>query len=496
MKKKSCLLIAFLMVMLQAVSIFAVVPASAASLERNYNIYKADEAVTVDGVAEACWSFVPYSQPFVIESNVDKGNTKFEAKFKVLWAPVENDATKMNAYFLLEVLDNTPQTNAFTGMDKWKCDTFFINLYIGETRYWTGQTNIAAGSTFGLTNNAENIDLTSGTVDNRMDEKNPTEYYTIEFMAQLPVSETIKFDLCIQDNYLGNTSPRYIRYSWNGTYGTGEPHGVGKILQETVSKIDTNADVLFENDGQVVLSQYKNAENTVVLPTCSVFGTLLGWKDAEGKMYPVGGTYTVSGTDQIRLSAVVLKEDEYGLLSGAAILIDNPSAMRFDLFAKASTMAKYEGIVQEKGIVVVQTSLLTEAILADGTITVEELDAAQIAYQKIVCTTADANGNYSAVIENIADASVEYSACSYMTLKYSDDSVHTVTGTYTAEDNCRSVKSVSEMAYADRVNVRGTNNGVSYSFKVSKDYAVGDFTVFSYSPYTKEQLDLLAEFQK
>ena len=133
--------------------------------------------------------------------------------------------------------------------------------------------------------------------------------------------------------------------------------------------------------------------------------------------------------------------------------------------------------------------------MADGTFTAEELTAAGIAFDKVVFTTAEDNV-YSAVKDNITDVSVSYSAVSYLTVRYADNSVQSITSNYNETLNARSVKAVSEAAYADRANVRAEIEGVNYKFKISKDYGLEGFTLFSYSPYTEEQLDLLAKFKK
>ena len=63
-----------------------------------------------------------------------------------------------------------------------------------------------------------------------------------------------------------------------------------------------------------------------------------------------------------------------------------------------------------------------------------------------------------------------------------------------AEDNARSVAQVAAAAFADRSNVGVETGGVNYAFRVDKEFAVGDFVSFSYSPYTAAQLTLLKQF--
>jgi hypothetical protein len=193
--------------------------------------------------------------------------------------------------------------------------------------------------------------------------------------------------------------------------------------------------------------------------------------------------------------AVTLRLGDYELLSGASALIEEPTALRFEVQENAVSVSALGGVVKEKGAVIVETAKLTDAVLADGTFSAEELTAAGIAFDKVVFTTAE-NGIYYVVKENIADLSTSYSAIAYMTVEYDDHTTCVLTSDYRADRNSRSIKVIAEAAYADRETVSVELDGLNYRFKVSKDYAVGEIKFFSYSPYTEEQLDLLANFKK
>ena len=496
--KKRCLILAIMLIALQAVMLITPISVSAESLNRSYNIYKTEAAITVDGVADAAWADAPYSELFVpnAEEVPEKGRG-FEAKLQALWAPVADDATMINVYFLLTVKDPTPNVMS-SSMPKWASDTFGFNAYYGEALCWTGQTaveNVVNNGTWFGNNDGAFYRIKKAIVDNRQAATNPTDFYTVEIGCQLPKADAITFDFFVQDNFMGTPNAGHqITYAWNGGYVSTVAEGKGNILHSK-SEIDETDDVLFEYEGQVVASAEKTTNNTVTLPDYELFGTLLGWEDADGNLYPVGGTYTVTGDTQVRLSAVALQVTDYELLTGACALIEEPTAIRFEIKENAAALTALGTVIQEKGAIIVETSLLTDAILADGTFSAEELTAAGIAFDKIVFTTAE-DSIYSAVKNNITDVSVSYSAVSYLSVKYADNSVQSITSNYDATLNARSVKAISEAAYADRETVRAEVDGINYKFKVSKNYAVGEFTMFSYSPYTEEQLDLLAKFKK
>ena len=493
MKKKSCLVLALILVMVQMISLFAALPASATTMSsKNYNLLKASEAITIDGKAdEAVWENADWSDQFVKASNSGGELGDFKAKFKALWSPVEGDDSKMDIYILIVAEGHTVPTN-------WaNCMRVYIRTSDDSKSFWTGMkklddiiNNSSKPNMYGGTSSSDvNAIVQLGAVNDIANSGTAT----YEFCYRMDKADSIKFEV----SALAALNGVQISGSWcGGDANTGDILGTGRILQTSEKdEVDENADVLFLYGGSVVASQNKSANNTVTLPDYELFGTMLGWADAAGNLYPVGGTYTVTDSTQVRLTAVALQVTDYELLAGACALIEKPTAIRFEVKENPQALAALGTAVQEKGVIIVETSLLTDAILADGTFSAEELTAAGIAFDKIVFTTAEDNV-YSAVKNNITDVNVSYSAVSYLSVKYADNSVQNITSNYSEALNARSVKAISEAAYADRANVRAEIEGVNYKFKISKDYGVEGFTLFSYSPYTEEQLDLLAEFKK
>jgi len=394
MKKKSCLALAMLLCLLQVVTVLIAVPASAAGdVARSYQIAKSTVAPTIDGTVDDIWANYNWSESFVLAKSVagDFTNENLKAKFKALWVPDAADETKITLYYLVEVAGDVT-LHEVDGMKV--CLDDGTNWWPGIIRVGSDVTKMDVPSNAGGTYNY--AIKTARTTDHT------TSKYTVEFSRQVVKSDEIKMDVFIQE---GQGWSAYAVYSWNGmvTGGASDaPTGIGLIV-ETADKVDTSGDVILENDNKVVGSLTTDGEGKVTLPDCKVIGTMVGWKDAAGKVYPVGGTYTVSGTEKVTLTAVPV---DFTVLKGASALIEKPTALRFEVSADAADFTALGLTVQETGAVMVETSLLTTAVLEDGQITVAELDAAQIAYNKTVFTEKSENNIYYVLKENITDVSV------------------------------------------------------------------------------------------
>ena len=511
MKKRSCLILAVMLVTLQLIMAVAPVRVSAetASLNRSYNVYPVEfESYSSDArVIEAEWAQIPHSSAFVsseVGSTARPGTSSFSASFQAAWAPIPDDTENITLYLLLKVKDNTPYVGSNSDLDG-VMFSFVIDgvkvykdfIHVQESGYtpyggFWGNWKLSNGQKFTV-----GADETE-------------DGYTLKISFSIKKTSEFAFDFLVQDNYAGPTGSLEgcERFSWNGmtcgistpmkteSAGACVPEGKFKVLASN-DGIDENADVLLFQENTLVASLNKSGSNTVTLPDLETLDNdkmMIGWKDAQGKLYPVGGTIPV-GEEQIRFTAVTIASTDYEVLKGAAVLIQEPTALRFEIKENASALSALDTAVQEKGAIIVQTSLLTEEILADGTFSADELTAANVAFDKVVFTTAE-NDIYDAVKDQIADVGVAYSVVSFLTVRYADDTVKCYTSEYHKEDNSRSVREIAEMAYADRANIRAEVDGTLYKFKVSKEYAVENFTLFSYSPYTEEQLDVLAKLKK
>lgn len=479
MKKKISLIVALVMVLCPMIAMLTSVSVSAAALGRNYDFYQSNIEITVDGNPSE-WDRVDWSDAFVNESNTNPSlNSAVNVAYKALWAETD-DREKIDVYYMLKV--EGALASVVSRLIR-------INMKSNNASFQTDAISLLADAA--LTNKS-NTTLTYSYAVDKQD--NGIVILEVKTTVAKPTDSVLSLNIWYREYGSWST---FQQNSWNmdGDYGA---TGVGNIKAELRgSEVpNENDDVLLKKDGQLIASRNKDAEGKIVLPNFTNVkrAIMLGWQDADGKVWQVGSTYTVEGTDQVVLDAMVLSID---LLPGASVLIEDPTALRFDVETSANIMTALGSAVQEFGVVMTQTSNLNAAIIQDTVITAEELDAAQVAYEKIALTASEKRGIYHAVKENISDISVKYSACPYITVHYADDSTQTfnVAG-YSAADHSRSVKMVAEAAYEDRSNLRGTAGEMNYMFKISSSYATGDYTMFSYSPYTEEQLDLLAAFKQ
>lgn len=479
MKRKGLLALVVLLCVTQIITAIAILPVGATASTKTYNIERAVEIMTVDGLAnEEIWSTVESSEAFVNTSQNSIDN--FSASYKAVWTPCVDDTSKMNVYIFITA-------SGYTTVNSWRNNIRIqIETPDASHRYWSGQqqlNNVKTGSpdrtcTVGTTATPFKL-FAINDIEN-------SKSATYEFCYTMPKSDTIKLDVLVNAN---TSDGKDATYSWVSIVTTptksDELLGIGKIIDNA----EANGDVDLLVDGQIFASLKKNSDGKITLPEGSVDGAMLGWKDSAGKLYAVGSEYTVTGTDKVTLEAVAVN---FSVLKGASVLIDDPSALRFDISADISGLTE----VQAFGALIIPSASLTDGIISDGNITKEELDTAQITYDSIDLRGSADSEIYYAKKENITDFTLKYSVSAYLTVKYADDTTKTLTSAYNATDHSRCVKEVAEAAYADRSNLRENTNGVDYAFKVSKDYAVGDFTLFSYSPYEESSLDVLAELKK
>ena len=80
-----------------------------------------------------------------------------------------------------------------------------------------------------------------------------------------------------------------------------------------------------------------------------------------------------------------------------------------------------------------------------------------------------------------------WSALPYVTVELADGTTTEFAGTYTEENNSRSVAKVAQAAYEDRSQLKDTG----YKNKVGSEFGVTDFEVLSFSPYNKTELAIL-----
>lgn len=218
MKRKSCLVLAFMILVFSLISIFSTVSASAETKEADYDVYRLSFANFIaDGIAdEPEWAKIPKSNKAVWfgDSNDRLEDEIFQAHFKAAWTPSQASG-KIDVYFLIEVTDNTFYEN----VANWANDAFSLFLYdpAESAKRWTGFTAVTdASENLGFTNGTDNRWAIVGIQDHRASDQ--TDTYTIEFKYTFSKQDKIGFDFWIQDNYTGITE--YGRFSRNGTNPT------------------------------------------------------------------------------------------------------------------------------------------------------------------------------------------------------------------------------------------------------------------------------------
>ena len=264
MKKKSCLMLAVMLAMLQIIAVFAVVPASAASLGRTYDIVLSQETPTIDGNVDACWESVVSSESFVC--SVDAGNTgnaDLDIKFKAIWTPAENG--KINLYILAQ---GTGYETTGPGVDGIR-----VYLKTGDTSSYTNVirfdgSGTGTGQTYGGYNH--------GFYSCQLKKDDTSRTFTYEFTCQIDKTESIGLDIYVLDG-IGWSNIDY--FSWNGTSTSGQYHGVCNIVEDQLP-----ADV------------YVTATNGASIRLDTADKTKSGIRFATSVAVPDGATIKKTGT--------------------------------------------------------------------------------------------------------------------------------------------------------------------------------------------------------
>ena len=292
MRKKKLMALSLVLVIIQIVSLLAIVPASAASQGRSYTIYKSNVAPTADGgvTQGEAWDNVPWSENFV-KTNAKNGtyHDDFSAKFKAMWVDSE---TTTDLWIYLYVTDTVVAGNSATTGHGWLNDYFCVSVDSNmDGSVASGSNELHSGyraeiwdivKNGKVTNWASNVLLQNSTFsvnDKRLD----GGYYSAEIC--IPITKTaiandqIKFDILVNDcvNDLTGTSDGYSRMSWNGDMN--DTSAVGKGIG-TFSNIPAAA------VGKVTYDPYGAKEYTIYNAgtTISVDGNAANdsvWENAE-----------------------------------------------------------------------------------------------------------------------------------------------------------------------------------------------------------------------
>lgn len=452
MKKNGSFILAVILVFVQVFSLFCVLSVSTSAItaeknsqDRNYVFYQAgEESLTLDGAAdELFWSKVPYSEPFAYYVvNNASSSVEASAKFKGAWKQEGDDAY---LYFLLEIEDET-----VCELNAWNGDTFmfgisedgtaadalkdvyqestqklenFPNRKIPALAYRAGH---CPGGLTHTTHTAE-VGCSRGAeywFRYAVQEDRATGSVVVEIqckfsnLANAVPGHRFCFDLMVQDN----VGDKYNRLYWNGSMAGSGMGGDG------IARM-----------GNGVLSDVKAGEQ-------KSSERLIGFRDAEGNLYPVNTKATVKD-----LSGVWV---DFETVKGASVRFSNPTGIRWESrFDKAS----YDAVQQY--IQATGTLILPSDYLAWDAFTTEALDAKEIQYENVVNdgwenrSSAEADGyyRYYGAIAEVQEGNLsrEFSGIGYFTVLYADGTTANFYGGYDAELHSRSVEQVVTAALAD-----------------------------------------------
>lgn len=135
MKKKSCLTLALILVMVQLLSVFAILPVGADGTTKTYEVKKSDVAPVLDGVIDDLWGAVEASEQFTFTYAKTANYTKRDVAVTAKFLYVENEDL-IDVYVLIEAQNST-------SWGGFRCSRIFING-TKPTDLHQGKTNITA----------------------------------------------------------------------------------------------------------------------------------------------------------------------------------------------------------------------------------------------------------------------------------------------------------------------------------------------------------------
>lgn len=486
MKKRTTRLIAVCLFVFQVALVFGGISAFAGlnTYEdlRSYNIYRVDPSkMTADGVvgADEPWEKVPYSEPVrVYWQNLEPDETP--AKFKALWG---SDASGAYLYFWAEL--NDPDGTYNNG------DIF--QFLVDETGKSTNPFQ-AGGSATGPCRRTTILSLreetkTVGnwfeyTVKRTNDGKDVTVEAKYTFSDAKYAAANAEIGLDFLTDRKNSEGAMITQWAWCNYESQSKPNIAGRATLKKINAVDLGAvvdeddDAVFYNAGLAVASCKKDENGNVTLPAEASGAAVCAWKNRnDNKLYAAGSTYKVSKANE-KFDAVT---PNVALLEGARVRLATTGALKFE-----GTIEEFDDVkdyVKKVGILFVKTADLTEEIAGAGA-TPASLTAAGITFQK---AEADAAASFEGVLENLTDKNEMWSALPYVTVELADGTTTEFAGTYTEENNSRSVAKVAQAAYEDRSQLKDTG----YKNKVGSEFGVTGFEVLSFSPYNKTELAIL-----
>ncbi len=446
------------------------IPASAEAgtqgLKRSYHAYKADAPITLDGkVSEGeAWDNIPWSEDVVGIKSGAKTYQTYYASFKTMWYKDETAAhlyvlinyndvkhaeyTTANVHFNLGVDESGTSTINFNG-EKWQPGDV-VAMENADTP--DGSFDVSQNGVVRKSNAAQNGQVKESAYrfcTQRVSNDNPQVTIEVEYTFRTPAKaeagKKLGFELNVMPGFWGECA-------WNTPAWRGNAGNFGALYLEADSA-STRKTVTVQDKNMIVASSDVTADGKFTLPVADPHSTaqLVGWKDAEGKLYKPGKELT-GLTANATFTAVTA---DFKTLDGAAVRFADPTGLRFYSQASKADFDALGAALTATGTLILPTDMLGE-----GALTLEALADKEESkdYLNIVnsgwlnAATAEADGYYqfSGAIVNIKTANYgrNFSAVGYFTVTYENGETANFYGGYKAA-NATSVKTVATKALED-----------------------------------------------
>lgn len=446
------------------------IPASAEAgtggQKRSYHAYKADAPITLDGkVSEGeAWDNIPWSEDVVKIKDTGISYQSYYASFKTMWYKDDTAAhlyvlinyndvkhaaySSANVHFNLGVDESGTATGGFNG-EKWQPGDV-VAMENADTP--DGSFDVSQNGVVRKSNAAGNGQVKESAYrfcTQRVSNDNPQVTIEVEYTFRTPAKaeagKKLGFDLNVMPGYWGECA-------WNTPAWRGNAENLGGLILEADSA-STRKTVTVKDKNMIVASSDVTADGKFTLPVADPHSTaqLVGWKDAEGKLYKPGKELT-GLTASATFTAVTA---DFKTLDGAAVRFADPTGLRFYSQASKADFDALGAALTATGTLILPTDMLGE-----GALTLEALADKEESkdYLNIVnsgwlnAATAEADGYYqfSGAIVNIKTANYDrnFSAVGYFTVTYENGETANFYGGYKAA-NATSVKTVATKALED-----------------------------------------------
>lgn len=423
----------------------------------SYQVYKADAPITVDGaVTEGeAWDNLPWSENYNWRwcQNNWHLTSDYIASFKSMW--YKNADGEAFLYFLFNINDEDGYTDGDKydfGIDETGMGEGAPSSGVDATARRSGGTSLAEGTLSKNTGSGKYYmkhAVKRNDAEHRVTLEIEYQFFAPEYAAD---GKTVGFENNIE--WLTNGQSNAV---WSGNRATSwgswnEMKNYGALKLHDASASTRRAANIY-NVNEVIASADITENGKFTLPTTFAASSdqLVGWKDAEGKLYKPGTA--VSGiTKNMTFEAVTV---DFQTLAGAQVRFKDPTGLRFLSQVKKADYDALGAAATATGTLILPTDLLgtgdlTLEALKDKTEGKDYLNVTNDGWLNAETAETDGVYSFSGAIVGIKKGNYNrnFSAVGYLTVTYADGTTANFYGGYTAE-NATSIRTVAQKALAD-----------------------------------------------